>query len=166
MIRFEVQALTREGYKGCSRGGRFWPSGAAVQVLVHNQDQDPLVDTSKDPKATIHTEDPRHIGQATFSLLKADPRLRIINAGDPMAVETEMVSNLRAGFDTRTEAAAKAHAAEIKDLKERHIEAIAELEKQLIEAKAKIPIIESHEIELEETPVAKGKGKKKDQLSV
>ncbi len=148
MVKFQIQAVERQNFKGVSRAGRFWPSTEATEVVVHDQDADPAPEL-KDGVSTIHTETPRRIGRLSFEMLKADRRLRIINSGDPMNVETELVANLRAKFDAAWDAQKEAHAHELVRVEERHAEDHAAWQGQTELLRAEVAQLKAHAAQLE-----------------
>ncbi len=161
MQLFEIQAVERAGFKGVSRGGRHWPSDGPTLVEVHDQDQDPPIDNTKDKAphvTTIHNEHPRRIGKATFALIQADRRLRIINSGDPMKVETVKVAALRKQFDAELERMSEIHSSRMKDMSERHIEEISEANKQIVALTARIQELEGGQPKDDAAPAGESKG--------
>lgn len=149
MVRFQVQAVERNNFKGVSRAGRFWPSAEAVDVVVYDQDADPPDERDADGKSTRHTESPRRIGKISFEAMKEDKRLRIINAGDPMAVESETVSNLRARFDKAWADLQRTHAHELERQAERHLLEVDTYAKEIAALRAELEAAKEHAGNLE-----------------
>jgi len=100
--KFVVQAVTRQGFAGSWRGNRFWPSNAPTEIEVVDQEADPPADPNG---GTVK------VGQKTFKALHADNNLRVVPAGDPMALakQSEDVEELRRTIDRQAE--------EIRDLR-------------------------------------------------
>lgn len=98
MAKFQVQAVTRQGFPGSYRAGRFWPSNAPTEIEVVEQDADPEPDP-KDPNRGIV------VGRRNFEALHKDPNLRVVPAGDPMAIAkaSEDVPELRRVIDRQAE---------------------------------------------------------------
>ncbi len=111
-----------------SRAGRHWPSGQPIEIVVLDQEDDPP-ETIKDGKSDRHSESPRRLGKKSFEQVLKDGRLRVINAGDPMKVETEVVSNMRARHAAEIGSLKDAHEAELERAEEAHSELVLAHEK-------------------------------------
>lgn len=75
--KFVVQALNRPGHDGAWRAGRLWRSAGPTDIEVVDSQDDPV--PGKDDKAL-------RVGKTTFNALMADGNLRVMPAGDPMAM--------------------------------------------------------------------------------
>jgi hypothetical protein len=81
MAKVHVQAVTRQGYPGFFRGGRFWSSGEPTEVEVVAAEKD---STGK-PKAVTQEAGKSHrISQEDYEVLKAEPNIIIRQPGDPL----------------------------------------------------------------------------------
>jgi hypothetical protein len=81
--KFLVQSVQRMGYDGSWRAGRKWPSVSPTTVEVFDQDEDPVLEPGTVPPAHLQ------IGRKTFDALRADPTMRVLPEGDPMALAAQ-----------------------------------------------------------------------------
>lgn len=91
MPKFMVQAVQRQGYDGSWRAGRKWPSSAPVEVEVVNQKEDPAASPEKGIQ----------LGTDSWKKIQGDPSLRVLPAGDPLAMAraAEDVPTLKAEIE-------------------------------------------------------------------
>ena len=95
--KFLIQSVQRQGYEGSYRAGRKWASKAPTLVEIVDADDDPTPDPAK---PVPHLQ----IGKKSFEAIKADPTLRVLPEGDPLALAraSDDVVELRAQIDRLT----------------------------------------------------------------
>lgn len=95
--KFVVQAVERSGYGGSWRAGRFWPSSAPTEIEVVEGTKD-----GEDPPEDLGKG--LQVGTKAFEALKNDRTLRVVPAGDPMAMAkaAKDVPTLRAEVERLT----------------------------------------------------------------
>jgi hypothetical protein len=87
-MRVLIQALSVDGFSHLWRADRPWPTGEPIEVEVLDQDADPppvMVEVPNSTTGKIMLEpraDPLRMGRASFALVKADKRMRIMQTAD------------------------------------------------------------------------------------
>lgn len=89
--KFVVQAVAREGYDGAFRAGRKWPAGTGTEIEVvetkevKDAEGKVVQEAGRDPDEKP-TDGRIVVGTKTLDRLRADPNLRVVPAGDIMAL--------------------------------------------------------------------------------
>ena len=77
------------GYKGRTRAGRFFPNDVSRRIEI--------VPDRDDPKTPDGTPDPDKMNQEAYALLKADPRLSVMEETDKVSgISQDVVDQLQA----------------------------------------------------------------------
>jgi hypothetical protein len=99
--RYIVRATLVNGQPFYCRAGRGWAGGAGTEIEVLPQEGDPMVANKREGLPPI--PDPLRVGQKSFAILKADPRLTIHAVGGEAALAANVPE-----LEARLSAAAKA----------------------------------------------------------
>jgi uncharacterized coiled-coil protein SlyX len=129
MSKFLVQAVTRPGFNTVSRGGRAWPSAAATEVEVLDEDECPRIPVEGRPGQT--QLDPVRIGRKAWALVMADGRLSKTPVG---VVDATAAWQTAAGLRDRVDTL-EAQVAE-------HLETIAQRDRSIAALTARVTELE------------------------